>query len=284
MGGGGSPPPPTLPTVGTTTTTTVPIVQWRTIWEDQFNGTEVDAALWEVEHSTFGDGNNELQCYEPANASIADGSLTLEARRQIVTCPNGSTRAYSSGLLRSRQAWAYGAVEVRAKAPPGAGFMPAVWLLPTSYPYGKEGRSGEIDVMEVVTSDPSAARVTAHWNHKGDCGWGCQRYGQRVVVSGADTTSAFHTYRLEWEPGRLAWLIDGDPVYELGERGSAKWASAAANPAPNSATYPAPFDAKNPMYLLVNLAVGGKTPGSPTAQTPFPARFEIDWIRVQRPA
>ena len=278
LAGGASPEGRPLPPVGTTSTTSAPSPRWRTVWEDDFDGPAVSSDRWRVEHSTFGDGNRELQCYTPDNVSVADGRLVLEARRAPTTCPNGSTRAYSSGMVRSSAAWAYGAFEVRARVPVGAGFLPAVWLLPTFYPYGRQGRSGELDVVEVNTSDPHAAIVTAHWSHE-DCGWGCARYGRRVPVAAAD---GFHTYRLEWAPGQLLWLVDGDPVFELGDGAPARWSSGAATPAASSATYPAPFDAQNPMYLLLNLAVGGNTPGPPDSRTPFPARLEVDRVTVQR--
>jgi len=37
---------------------------------------------------------------------------------------------------------------------------------------------------------------------------------------------------------------------------------------------------KEPMYLLVNLAVGGTWPGAPDQQTKFPADFLVDYVRV----
>jgi beta-glucanase (GH16 family) len=41
---------------------------------------------------------------------------------------------------------------------------------------------------------------------------------------------------------------------------------------------------QEPMYLLINLAVGGNWPGSPDAKTKFPADFLIDYVRVWRRA
>jgi beta-glucanase (GH16 family) len=34
-----------------------------------------------------------------------------------------------------------------------------------------------------------------------------------------------------------------------------------------------------PHYMLLNLAIGGTRGGDPSA-TEFPARFEVDWVRV----
>jgi len=37
-----------------------------------------------------------------------------------------------------------------------------------------------------------------------------------------------------------------------------------------------------PMYLVLNLAVGGIYPGPPDETTKFPATFEIDRIRITK--
>ncbi|MEL6629277.1 MAG: glycoside hydrolase family 16 protein, partial [Bacteroidota bacterium] len=35
-----------------------------------------------------------------------------------------------------------------------------------------------------------------------------------------------------------------------------------------------------PMYLLLNVAVGGTFVGFPTSQTPFPQKMIVDYVRV----
>lgn len=41
-----------------------------------------------------------------------------------------------------------------------------------------------------------------------------------------------------------------------------------------------PADMNTPMYMLINLAVGGDFPGWPDATTQFPANFNIDYVHV----
>ena len=36
---------------------------------------------------------------------------------------------------------------------------------------------------------------------------------------------------------------------------------------------------RQPHYILLNLAIGGTAGGNPSA-TQFPARFEVDWVRI----
>ena len=37
---------------------------------------------WKLEHSTYGDGNNELQHYRPQNVTVGDGTMTITAKRE----------------------------------------------------------------------------------------------------------------------------------------------------------------------------------------------------------
>jgi beta-glucanase (GH16 family) len=45
---------------------------------------------------------------------------------------------------------------------------------------------------------------------------------------------------------------------------------------------PTPPDMNKPMYMLLNLAVGGAWPGNPDDTTGWPARYSIDYVRAYR--
>ena len=77
------------------------------------------------------------------------------------------------------------------------------------------------------------------------------------VDMGQDMTADFHTYSIDWQPGSLKWLIDGKVTQQT------------TSNVPNV-----------PMYLILNLAVGGNWPGDPTAATKFPAEMLVDWVRL----
>jgi len=270
----------------TAVTTTVPDIHrvdtdWRLVWSDDFDEAALDTTKWRVEDSRFGHGNDELQCYTPANVELHDGSLVLEAERRTVNCPN-RPHGFTSGMVRGNLPIKMGAVEIRAKMPTGAGMLPALWMLPVERRYGPDGKSGEIDILEVNTTDPDVAHGTVHW-HYPDCGWGCSRYGGDLRVDDPGLDDDFHTYRLEWTPGRIAWFVDGKGYYELGDRAPRQWASRAVDPVAGSVDYPKPFDENNPMYLIMNVAVGGKWPGTPPPSTRFPTSMQVDWVKVYEP-
>ena len=171
----------------------------------------------------------------------------------------------------------------RVVVPSGSGFLPAFWMLSRNRPYGGDGRSGEIDVMEVDTAHPRDVLTTVHWI-RAACGGGCNKESSVLTLPAAADATEWHTYRLDWAPESLVWTVDGKVAQALGDDHDRKWASAAPDPAPGSPTYPAPFDASNSMYLLLDLAVGGNLPGPPGASTEFPATMEVDWVRVFRKA
>ena len=75
---------------------------WHLVWNDEFNGKEVDTTKWDFQLGTGsqygleGWGNNELQYYRKENASVKDGNLVLEARKE-----NYEGMAYTSARLRT---------------------------------------------------------------------------------------------------------------------------------------------------------------------------------------
>ena len=97
--------------------------------------------------------------------------------------------------------------------------------------------------------------ATIHWRE----GAGApQEKGFRILTP--DLGEDFHDFGVEWGPERIIWTFDGRVT----------------------ATAPTPPSMTKPMYLIVNLAVGGKWPGDPDASTIFPASLHVQRIRAWR--
>ncbi|MGA1803168.1 glycoside hydrolase family 16 protein [Rhizobium sp. HT1-10] len=182
---------------------------------------------------------------------VKDGILSIVGERT----PDEFKQAlynyqFTSGVLTTRKSFAqtYGYFEMRAKIPEGKGLWPAFWLLPTD----KNKWPPELDILEVVGQQADKMVMTAHWKMGGTGAY--QHSGCRVPLTTA--TSGFHTYGALWQPDRITWYIDRKPVQVL--------------------TTPPGYDI--PMYMLVNLAIGGKMVGVADEGTPLPAAFEIDRI------
>ncbi len=89
----------------------------------------------------------------------------------------------------------------------------------------------------------------------------------------------WHTYAVEWEPGLIRWFVSGVQT----QAQSFWWSSTRRDGAKATAESelhpgPAPFD--RPLYLVMNLAVGGNFLGNPDATTRFPGVMEVDFVRA----
>lgn len=219
------------------------------VFQDNFDGGSINEGVWQVANWA-GSNNNESQYYYPGQVSVSGGGLHLRADRD----PNWSFgREFNSGLVRTWQEWSHGRFEVRAKVPNGQGFWPAIWLLPrgAAWPAG-----GEIDIMEARGDLPWRISSAVHW------GWDVanHQYVSQAYESGANFQQGFHDYAVEWEPGTVRFYVDGVQHYTLFE--------------------PAIGIPSTPKSIVLNLAVGGDYSGYPDWTTPFPAQFDIDYVRV----
>lgn len=157
--------------------------------------------------------------------------------------------SYSSGLLTTRGLYVqqYGYFEARLRFSGGKGIWPAFWLLREDSRWPPE-----IDVVEALGHDPSTIYSSVHSSIPP------KDVTRRVAFSGNPTE--FHRYGAMWLPDRIDYYVDGE----------------------KTASIAAPADLDRPMYLLLNLAVGGRWPGDPDASTRFPAAMDIDWVRTWR--
>lgn len=150
---------------------------------------------------------------------------------------------YSSGAITTFKSFhfTYGVVKARIRIPAGKGLWPALWLLDAA------GGTNEIDITEMLGHQPNISYMTLHypWSTAGG------------YFVGPNFSSGYHTFMVDWGPGGIIWYVDGIQHLRL------------INHIPSK-----------PMYLILNLAVGGDWPGSPNTQTKFPAYYHIDYIRI----
>lgn len=223
---------------------------WKLAFDDEFDGTRLDTGKWQTLFpwgSCRIPGNQEQQCYAPSALSEANGILSITATRQ-----ERQGYPYTSGMISSYASYTatHGYFEMRAQVPKGAGLWPTFWLIPHDQSWPPE-----IDVMELRDSDPTTVYLTNHF------GTADQPRVTRVARHVSDLSAGFHTYGVDWEPHAITWYIDGVRLFQT--------------------TTEIP---DKPMYIIVNLAVGGDWPGAPDAATPFPSALKLDYIRAFVPA
>jgi len=281
-------------TPGTNTAAEPPGAEWKLVWNDEFDGKEIDTAKWSFdtgngfynyEANTWinGWGNDELQFYtrDTDNAFIEEGKLHIRA---IKESHHGC--GYTSARLKTRRTEGrplfgktYGKFEFRAKLPTGKGIWPALWMLPQDEKYGKWACSGEIDVMEARGHEPNKVLGTLHYGSL----WPANAHsGKEHILPRGETITDFHIYALEWEPGEIRWYVDGMLYATQTFWWSSSKTDAGKGRMPTGPAdlnpWPAPFD--QPFYLVMNVAVGGRFPGKPDSTTAFPAEMVVDYVRV----
>jgi hypothetical protein len=166
-----------------------------------------------------------------------------------------------SGMLRSRWSGRYGVFEARMKVPSGRGLWPAFWLNPQDQTWPPE-----IDVVEIVDNGRDSTDRSYHFLH--GAGLEKSKRASRLDASGAyrpgvDYSQRFHVFSVEWTEDRVRHFVDGVLVADRGFR----WVHEDGSDA-------------GAAHVLVNLAVGGKWPGPPMSPSIFPARLELEYIRV----
>ena len=241
---------------------------WELVWNDEFDGNEIDPAKWEHEVNGEGGGNNELQYYtdRQLNSLIDNGKLAIRALKETYTGPDG-TREYTSARLRTKNKgdWKYGRFEIKAKLPFGQGLWPAIWMLPTDWVYGGWAASGEIDIMELLGQDTKKVYGTLHYGGE----WPNNVHtGDSYTLMLGSFSSEYHTFTIEWEENEIRWYVDGK-LYST----QSSWYS-------SNAPYPAPFNQR--FHIILNVAVGGNWPGNPDSTTTFPQTMLVDYVRVYR--
>lgn len=227
------------------------------VWSDEFNGTTLDGAKWTAETGGGGWGNNELQYYKAANATVSSGTLKITAKKERVQANN-----YTSARIKTylKGDWTYGRFEARIKLPKGAGLWPAFWMMPTDSYYGTWPKSGEIDISELIGSKPTNSFGTLHY---GTSSTDHQYKSSNFFLNSGTFADAFHTFAIEWQAGIIKWFVD-DNLYQT-------LTTADISP------YAWPFDKR--FYIILNLAVGG-TLGGTVDNTIFPVAMEVDYVRV----
>ena len=244
--------------------------EWELVFNDDFDGTEINMDNWSFDHPENGRYNGEIQSYTDQNAWVEDGHLIIEAREEEFTEENGETYDYTSSKLitKGKQTWTYGKIEIRAKMPEGQGMWPALWMMPEDEPfYGTWPVGGEIDIMEMLGHEPDRIHSNIHYGDpKGE---DSKTY---ILPEGESFADDFYVYTLEWEPGEIRWYID-DELYHTAN----DWHSKHPGNADDFA-YPAPFD--QDFFLIMNISVGGGWPGNPDGTTPLPQQMVVDYVRV----
>jgi beta-glucanase (GH16 family) len=247
---------------------------YKQIWSDEFSADTINRNNWSFEKGFV--RNHETQWYQEENATCANGTLTIQAKKVHEKNPNyheGSNdwkknREFieytaSSLLTRGKQAWQYGRFEMKARIDTALGYWPAWWTLGVSKDWPS---NGEIDIMEYYRGKV-LANIAVGTNRPYNALWYSKT--KPVKTFDANWKDQFHIWRMDWDENGVGLYLDDvllnyQPQSNLHNRDG-------------SGFYP--FKQKH--YMLLNLAIGGDNGGNPSATT-FPLKYEIDYVRVSQ--
>jgi len=253
-----------------------PSPRYKLVWADEFDKDgQSDPCNWTYERGFV--RNEELQWYQPDNARCEKGLLVIEARRERKQNPNYDPNSgnwkknreyseYTSASITTRglHNWMYGRFEMRGRIDTHPGLWPAFWTL------GVEGRwpsSGEIDIMEYYQG---MLLANAAWavEKPGVAGWDDAKI-PITDFNDPDWSMKFHLWRMDWDVNSIKLYVDERLLNTIDLQKTFNKDKQGRNPF------------RQPHYIILNLAVGGESGGDPS-NTKFPAKFEIDYVRVYR--
>lgn len=236
--------------------------EYKLVWADEFNGTELDLSSWTIQKGGGGWGNREAQYYtdRTENLRVENGHLIIEARKEQY-----DNNEYTSARIMSKdkRTFTYGKMEASISLPSGGGLWPAFWMLGNT---GTWPACGEIDIMEYVGNVPNRIIGTLHTTKDRSGSKSSRQYW------GENIENNFHTYGIEWtqeeKSGRdvIRFYVDGEVYSEQIEShidNHDYW----------------PF--YKPHFFILNVAVGGTLGGNINPATfDKPCLMKVDWVRV----
>ena len=176
--------------------------------------------------------------------TISNGQLHITARR--------TTKGYVQGVVTTFGTFAqrYGRFEIRCRVPAGRGLRAIVSLRPVAL-----AALPAISLLEVNGAAPSTISFANDWGTEQTR----RSFGDSFPAP--DLSAGFHIIAIEWDENKILWSIDGKDKFQ------------SQDGVPRQS-----------MFLALELAVGGGTGSlaarTPDDSTPFPASFDIDYVRV----
>jgi len=253
------------------------------VWHDEFDNDGLPSNDW-----TFEQGfqrNEELQWYQDKNATVYDGCLVIEGRKEQVVNPNYAESSgdwklnrkyaeYTSSSVTTQNSFSFhfGRIEVRAKIPTATGSWPAIWLLGNQWEWPN---NGEVDILEYyIKNGRPSILANACWGDKGlwQAVWNeSVTPFSHFTGNDKDWAKKFHVWRMDWDENYMSIYVDGELLNKIDL----------------STTYNKGYDDnyENPFtsnvmkhYIILNLAIGSNG-GTPDISK-FPLRYNVDYVRV----
>ncbi|KAK3935505.1 beta-glucanase [Diplogelasinospora grovesii] len=254
---------------------------FNVLWSDTFAGgagSSVNSGLWNIAQSVH--TNDEVEVYTGSNQNLqisGGGTVQFIPRKS----PSG---LWTSARIESQRTFTpqagkvmmvEAAIRFGDNSPANKqGIWPAFWMLGDSIHHGTPWpQCGELDIMETVNGILTGYG-TAHCGSfpGGTCNEPVGKAGTTGIPD-----NGWHTWSIKidrtnsasYTTESISWLLDGNVYHtltgaELGDEGV--WATLA----------------HSPLFIILNLAVGGDWPGAPNGATldSYGSMMEVEYVAV----
>ena len=228
---------------------------------DEFDGpvgSAPDPSKWAYDLGGGGWGNNELEVYTSSRANSfldGNGNLVIRATKSVQTSGGRTTTTYHSARLKTIGKFSkyHGTFEARIKLDIQPGLWPAWWALGANFPEVGWPACGEVDFLENYGQDFSQSSVHTP-----------NGLGSVYTADGnASADDNWHTWSSTWTADGFTFYKDGVKYMTVEPTQMDNWR----------------FSSGVPMFMILNLAVGGGA-GVPPDAMQFPVDLLVDYVRV----
>jgi beta-glucanase (GH16 family) len=216
---------------------------WNLAWHDEFDGTKLDEAKWDV----------------PPDAPRKGGwwmrkAISLDGKGHLVISTLKDGDRYIDGCVRTKGKFehSFGYYVARIQLQKQPGHWSAFWIYDQCVnKVGNEGRDGtEIDIYEKPWLD-DRVQHTLHWD-----GYGKAHKSKGKVVTVPRIMHGWHTFGLWWKPSEYVFYVDGKETWHTNAGGVCQV----------------------PEYIKLSDEIG--TWAGDIKNAKLPDRFLVDYVRV----
>ena len=172
---------------------------WKLIWNDEFDGTKLDAGKWDIPE------------YKRRDAYWSCKAISLDGKGHLVMSTLKEGDKFFDGCVRTKgkfeHAMGYYVARIQLQKQPG--HWSAFWLMGNGVgKIGNEGRDGtEIDIMEKPWLD-DRINYALHWD-----GYGKSHKSKGTVVKVPGIMDGWHTFGLWWKHDEYVFYVDGKETW-----------------------------------------------------------------------
>lgn len=203
---------------GTTLPIPSPIPGYDFVWSDEFEGDQVDTAVWK--YRDWAGWLGPTMCL-PENVSIVDGKMKIEMKKETyVDSSTAEVYEATAGGLITKNRFKFGYYEVSAKLSAVKGWHEAFWGHWTSsndpstyFPGWQTAPRTEIDCFEHTAEYDNTTytygmyKITGVWPNEQSTS-----IHRDMHFGTTDLTNQFNTFGFEYTPEYLNYFFNGDII------------------------------------------------------------------------